>query len=79
MTEFNLSEKRSLLKQKVENMDVDLNFIFSSIEEQDKEFIKLLIPDTLLLNKKFDSNTVMEVIRILRERQDKLCGEKLRE
>ncbi len=42
-----------------------------------KEFIKLLIPDTLLLHQKYDSNTVMEVIRILRERQNKLAGSSL--
>jgi len=46
-------------------------------EEDVKEFIRLLIPDTLILHKKYDSNTVMEVIRILRERQDTLAGDEL--
>ncbi len=42
-----------------------------------KEFIERLIPDTLIIDKKYDSNTVVEVIRILRERQSKLAGDEL--
>ena len=74
MTEFNLSEKREGLKELLYDFkkgydNITLNDVLLVIENQDKEFMRLLMKEILCwdMNEKIKQNEII----------DKLAGDKL--
>ncbi len=67
MSEFNLSDKRNELEQKILNGEIDIRKVFNLIMEQDKEFIKKLKGK---IKEETNQLWALELI-------DKLAGDKL--